>query len=53
VYVKDIMLKNKIMAKREFLREYIMRSTEKILLGKGSKNYRERRHKSIILFINT
>jgi len=25
VYVKDIMLKKKMMAKREFLREYIMR----------------------------
>lgn len=30
VYVKDIMFKKKIMAKREFLREYIMRSTKKI-----------------------
>jgi len=31
VYVKDIILKKKMMAKREFLREYIMRSAKKTL----------------------
>jgi len=41
VYVKDIMLKKKIMAKREFLREYIMRNMKKILYGNGSKNCKE------------
>jgi len=47
------MLKKKMMmAKREFLREYIMRSTKNILYGKGSENCMERRHKSIIVFIN-
>lgn len=37
VYIKDNMLKKKIMAKREFLREYIMRSTKKIYMGRALK----------------
>lgn len=53
--IQFIRLKKKMMVKGEPLREYIiiMSGTKNTLYdGKGSENCRERKHKSIIVFIN-